>query len=310
MKIINIILLSIMLTIQALAQTIAFESIDLKVNPLIEGTLLRPTDQSEVPLVIIIQGSGPTDRDGNQPTMQNNSLKMLAESLSQAGIASFRYDKRIMPMLRNGTLNEADLSFNDLVTDAKSTLQYFKVSSSFSGYYIAGHSQGSLIGILAAQDGIDGLISLAGPGQSIDEIVVDQLERQAPALAASAQRAFEDLRTTGKAETYSPGIASLFRPEIQPFMLSWIKFDPTEELAKLNCPVLLINGDKDLQIDPQEAQKLLEAKPDAQLEIITGMNHVLKTIEGGDMENAKSYNEAERPLSEELVPLIIDFVKK
>ena len=122
MKLIKVILLSIILTAQALAQDVNFESVDLKVTSLVEGTLLRPADQSAVPLVIIIQGSGPTDRDGNQSNLTNNSLQMFATSLSEAGIASYRYDKSIFPMLREGMLNETELSFDDFVADAKTVL--------------------------------------------------------------------------------------------------------------------------------------------------------------------------------------------
>jgi pimeloyl-ACP methyl ester carboxylesterase len=310
MKLIKVIILSIILTAQALAQDVNFESVDLKVTSLVEGTLLRPADQSVVPLVIIIQGSGPTDRDGNQPMVMNNSLKYLAQGLSEAGIASFRYDKRIMPMLRNRTLNEATLSFNDFVDDAKAVLKYFQNSGAFSEIHIAGHSQGSLVGMLAAQEGADGFISLAGAGQSIDEVIIDQLERQAPGLAENAQQAFKDMRTDGKAEQFSPGLASIFRKDIQPFMLSWMQYDPKVEIAKLSCPVLIVNGNKDLQVDVEEAQLLAQAKPDAQFAVVENMNHVLKFIEGSDMENAKSYNEPNKPLSPGFLDIVVDFVNQ
>ncbi|ARV11176.1 alpha/beta hydrolase [Gilvibacter sp. SZ-19] len=310
MKLIKVIILSIILTAQALAQDVNFESVDLKVTSLVEGTLLRPADQSAVPLVIIIQGSGPTDRDGNQPMVMNNSLKYLAQGLSEAGIASFRYDKRIMPMLRNRTLNEATLSFNDFVDDAKAVLKYFQNSGAFSEIHIAGHSQGSLVGMLAAQEGADGFISLAGAGQSIDEVIIDQLERQAPGLAENAQQAFTDMRTEGKAEQFSPGLASIFRKDIQPFMLSWMQYDPKVEIAKLSCPVLIVNGNKDLQVDVEEAQLLAQAKPDAQFAVVENMNHVLKFIEGSDMENAKSYNEPNKPLSPGFLDIVVDFVNQ
>ncbi|WP_374958265.1 alpha/beta hydrolase [Gilvibacter sp.] len=310
MKLIKVIILSIILTAQALAQDVNFESVDLKVTSLVEGTLLRPADQSAVPLVIIIQGSGPTDRDGNQPMVMNNSLKYLAQGLSEAGIASFRYDKRIMPMLRNRTLNEATLSFNDFVDDAKAVLKYFQNSGAFSEIHIAGHSQGSLVGMLAAQEGADGFISLAGAGQSIDEVIIDQLERQAPGLAENAQQAFKDMRTDGKAEQFSPGLASIFRKDIQPFMLSWMQYDPKVEIAKLSCPVLIVNGNKDLQVDVEEAQLLAQAKPDAQFAVVENMNHVLKFIEGSDMENAKSYNEPNKPLSPGFLEIVVDFVNQ
>ena len=309
MQLIKIIFTATLITLQAFGQNAAFESVDLKISDFVEGTLMQPADGSEVPLLILIQGSGPTDRDGNQPNVVNNSLKMIADGLSEAGIATFRYDKRFVPMLRDGVFNEAEMSFNDFVGDAKTTLAYFKEKGGFSGYFIAGHSQGSLVSMLAAQEGVDGYISLAGPGQPIDNVLVDQLGKQLPALGEQARLAFDELRETGKVEEYSPTLAALLKPTIQPFMLSWIVYDPKEEIAKLDCPVLIINGDNDLQIAVSEAELLKEGQPEAAYEIIPGMNHVLKTVEGDLMANYQTYNDPELPLSPELLPLIIDFIK-
>lgn len=309
MQLIKIIFTATLITLQAFGQNAAFESVDLKISDFVEGTLMQPADGSEVPLLILIQGSGPTDRDGNQPNVVNNSLKMIADGLSEAGIATFRYDKRFVPMLRDGVFNEAEMSFNDFVGDAKTTLAYFKEKGGFSGYFIAGHSQGSLVSMLAAQEGVDGYISLAGPGQPIDNVLVDQLGKQLPALGEQARLAFDELRETGKVEEYSPTLAALLKPTIQPFMLSWIVYDPKEEIAKLDCPVLIINGDNDLQIAVSEAEFLKEGQPEAAYEIIPGMNHVLKTVEGDLMANYQTYNDPELPLSPELLPLIIDFIK-
>lgn len=291
------------------AQTPEFEAIDLKVNPLIEGTLLRPANQSSVPLAIIIQGSGPTDRNGNQPMMENNSLKLLANGLKENGIASFRYDKRIVPLIKNGMLDESAMSFDNFVQDARDVLNYFKKSGAFSSYYVIGHSQGGLIAAVLGQEGANGVISIAGAGQAIDKVIIDQLQRQAPGLVESAQTAFKDLKENGKAEKFSPGLASIFRPSVQPFIRSWMLYEPQTEIAKVNVPILIVNGDADLQVDLDEAQLLKEANPKAQLVIIENMNHVLKTIEGDDALNGQSYNNPSLPLHEKLIPLLSEFIK-
>ncbi len=306
----SLFLVFLICSILCFGQTTNFESIDLKVSQLIEGTLLRPADQSKVPIVIIVQGSGPTDRNGNQPMMKNNSLKLLAQGLQEQGIASFRYDKRIVPMIKNRTLNESALSFNDFIQDASDALNYFKKSQAFSNYYILGHSQGGLIAAIVGQENVDGVISIAGAGQSIDAVIVAQLERQAPGLAENAEVAFNDLRETGKASTYSPGLASIFRPEIQPFMRSWMLYDPQAELAKVTAPILLINGDNDIQVNPAEAALLKKANPAATLKIIVGMNHVLKNISGSDAENGQSYNNPNLPLHPELIGQLAEFIKR
>jgi len=293
------------------AQDSTFVARDLKVTSLIEGTLFSPISSEEkVPLVIIIQGSGPTDRDGNQNMLKNNSLLFLAEALSENNIASFRFDKRIVSLLRRNMLKEEDLSFEDFIDDAIAITNYFKEADAFSKIYIAGHSQGSLIGMIAANGRVDGFISLAGAGQSIDNVIIDQLALQMPGLVENAQTAFNEMRTNGSTSNYSMGLASIFRPAIQPFMLSWMKYDPKVELSKLEIPVLIINGTKDFQVSVSEAELLKEAKPDATYVIIENMNHILKEIFGNDLENSKSYNDYKMPLHPDLIGHIVTFIKQ
>jgi len=291
------------------AKDTQYNAEEISITNLIDGTLLVPSSAEKPTLAIIIQGSGPTDRDGNQRMMKNNSLKYLAEALYTEGVASFRFDKRIVRMLRKGTFNEKGIRFDDFVDDAIAVVDYFKKEDAYSKIYVIGHSQGSLIGMVAAQGKADGFISLAGAGQEIDDVIVDQLALQAPGLKDDARSAFDDMRVNGVAQKYSPGLASIFRPEIQPFMLTWMQFDPQVELAKLTIPVLIVNGGKDLQVQVSEAELLKSVKPDASYTIIESMNHILKDIEGGDMENSKSYNQPGRPISPALMEAVIAFIK-
>lgn len=288
----------------------AQERKDLKVSPFVEGTILVPEKVEKPPLVILIGGSGPIDRNGNQPMMKHDALKLLAEALYKEGIAVFRYDKRIVKQMRERTLNEESIRFDDFITDAKEVVHYFKRANAFSKIYVAGHSQGSLVGMIAANSMADGFISLAGAGQEIDDVIVDQLAKQAPGLRDNARAAFDDMRANGVSTNYSPGLASIFRPQIQPFMVSWMKYNPQNEIAKLTIPVLILNGDKDLQVQVSEAEKLLKAKPDAQLVVINKMNHILRLIEGNDVENSKSYNDPNMPVAPELVSAISEFIQQ
>jgi len=292
---------------KAIAQTDNFTSEEIKINELIEGTLLLP-DTERPPLVILIAGSGPTDRNGNQAMQKNNSLKFLAEGLYKENIATFRYDKRILKIMKMGKIDETKIDFDHFVEDARDILNFFKNDNRFGNIILLGHSQGSLVGILAAIDGADGLISLAGAGQAIDDVIVAQLEKQAPGLKDNARQSFDDLRVNGVAQNYSPGLASIFRPSIQPFIFSWMKYDPAKEVAKLDIPVLIINGDKDLQVHVSEAEILHAAKPDSKLKIIENMNHIFKEIKGNDLENQKSYNEYNRPVMPQLIEAIRDFI--
>lgn len=306
-----IIYLLITITVwSASAQESTLNQEDLTVNALIKGTLLLPSGSETTPLVILIAGSGPTDRNGNQNMMKNNSLRFLAEGLYAEGVSSFRYDKRIVAQLRDGSLQEEQIRFDDFIDDAAAVLDFFKDDQRFSGIYVAGHSQGSLVGMVAAQNRADGFISIAGAGQQIDDVIVDQLSKQAPGLVDNARQSFDDLRVNGVAQNYSPGLASIFRPAIQPFILTWMQYDPKVEIGKLDMPVIIINGDKDLQVQISEAELLRDAKPDAEYVIIPKMNHIFKEIDGDDLENSKSYNEYNRPVIPELIERITAFVKK
>ncbi|WP_271425018.1 alpha/beta hydrolase [Aequorivita sinensis] len=292
------------------AQTKKFNAEDLRITPLIDGTLLTPASEEKIPLAIIIAGSGPTDRNGNQQMMVNNSLKFLAEALYDQDIATFRYDKRIVKQMKMRNIDEKNIRFSDFIKDADAILNYFRNKNEFSKIYIIGHSQGSLVGMVTAQNGADGFISVAGAGQPIDDVIVSQLTKQAPGLADSARNAFDDLRVNGVANNYNPGLASIFRKEIQPFIGSWMVFDPKEEIAKLDIPVLIINGTKDIQVLVSEAELLKEAKPDAEYKIIEKMNHILKEVEGNDLENSKTYNIHNLPIMPELVETISGFINK
>ncbi|MGO3183298.1 MAG: alpha/beta hydrolase family protein [Aequorivita sp.] len=283
---------------------------DLSITPLVDGTLLVPKTSEKLPLAIIIGGSGPTDRDGNQQMLVNNSLRYLAEGLYEKDIASFRYDKRIVKQMKERTVQEKDIRFSDFIDDAISVLEYFKKDPRFSKIYILGHSQGSLVGMVAAQNGADGFVSIAGVGQGIDDVIIDQLTNQAPGLVNDARTAFDDLRENGVANDYSPGLASIFRKDIQPFILTWMQYDPKEEIERLDMPVLIINGDNDIQVQVSEAELLKESKPDAELKIIPNMNHIFKEVEGNALENSKSYNIYNLPVMPELIDTISNFIKK
>lgn len=294
----------------ASAQKKIYNSEDLGITPLIDGTLLFPATTEKIPLAIIIGDSGPTDRNGNQQMMENNGLRQLAEGLYESNIATFRYDKRIVKQMKRRTLNEKNTHFGDFIEDAATVLLYFKKDQRFSKIYIIGHGEGSLVGMVAAQNGADGFVSIAGAGQEIDDVIVDQLAQQAPGLVDNARSAFDDLRANGVAFNYSPGLASIFRTELQPFIFSWMQYNPKVEITKLNIPVFIINGDKDLQVQVSEAEHLKSVSPNAEYKIIQNMNHIFKKIDGNDLENSKSYNIHNMPVMPELINSISDFIKK
>lgn len=291
------------------AQETSPTSQDISINPYVDGTLLQPATPSEpTPLVIMIQGSGPTDRNGNQAFMKNDSFKKLAQALSQNGISSFRFDKRIFKMQTMG-ITEEEIRFDDFITDAVSAIEYFKENNNFEKIVVLGHSQGSLVGMVAAKDRADAFISVAGAARTIDTILVEQIAQQAPGLKENAATSFKEMREQGSTENYNPVLESIFKPSLQPFMLSWMKYDPAEKIKELEIPILIINGTKDLQVKEKDAQELAQATPNADLVLLEDMNHVFREIETDDLENSKSYNEPGRPLHPELVSTIVEFIQ-
>ena len=283
-------------------------SSDLRITDMVYGTLLTP-ETATIKLAIIIPDSGPTDRDGNQQMMRNNALKLLAEGLAQEGIASFRYDKSVLTLLRKNALQEEKLDFTMFINDAVSVVNYFTKQGRFKEIFIIGHGQGSLIGMVAAQRvPYTGFISLTGAGQSIDKTIINQIALQMPDLEDKAVTAFKTLREKGKVKDYSPALASIFRPTVQPFMASWMQYDPSVELAKLTKPMLIIDGTNDLQVSQQETQMLQAAAPEASIAHIEGMNHVLRLTSNDDLENSKTYNNTSLPIATALVEVISDFI--
>lgn len=290
--------------------TKSFNKEEIAINPLINGSLYSPLKQNKkTNLVILIAGSGPTDRDGNQKGLTNNSLKYLSEGLVKNDIAIFSYDKRIISQVKIGNVNEATLTFDDFITDATAVLMFFKNQKKYNKIIIAGHSEGSLIGMIAAKDKADGFISLAGAGRTIDAVLIEQIAKQAPFLKEETQKNLDILRSGKTFELKNPMLASIFRESIQPYMISWIKYNPQMELAKLQMPILIINGTKDIQVSVQEAELLKKAKPEAKLVLIENMNHVFKEIKGDDTENMKSYTNPDLPIVPTLTNTITAFVK-
>lgn len=287
-----------------------FKKEEISISTLLKGSLYTPLKNSKKEtLVILIAGSGPTDRDGNQKNLINNSLKYLCEGLTQNDIAAFSYDKRMFAQFSQGTLNEATLSFEDFINDAKEVFTYFKNQKKYNKIIIAGHSEGSLLGMVAANNNADAFISIAGAGRSIDAVIVEQIEKQAPFLKEEVLKNFEILKSGKTFELKNEMLASLFRTSVQPYMISWLKYNPQDEIKKLKIPTLLLNGTKDLQVSVTDAELLKKALPTAELVIIESMNHVFKEIKGDTTENMKSYNDPNLPISAQLLNTITRFIK-
>lgn len=276
----------------------------------INGTLLSPILIEKVPLCIIIPGSGPTDRDGNNSFMKNNSLKYLAEDLASNSIATYRYDKSVVSYLKNKSTKIDSLTFDDFINEAVEVITYFKSQKQYSKIIIVGHSQGSLVGMIASKKLADGFISLEGAGRTIDLILSEQIEKQAPYLKDEVTRILAELKKGNTVNDVNPLLNSLFNKKVQPFLISWIKFDPQLEIKKLTCKSLIINGSKDIQISNLDAELLQKASKNSQFEIIEHMNHILKEVKGDLNENMATYNNPNLPNMKELSTIITTFVNR
>lgn len=292
----------------ASSQTDNFKSQDLTISEHIDGILLELSNDKATNLAIIIAGSGPTDRNGNQNFMKSNSLKSLAEALTKHNIATFRYDKRVVKQILNGKV-DSNIMFDDFVSDAQSIVDYFNEKNTYKNIVVIGHSQGSLVGMLASSKA-DAFISLAGAGQDISMVITEQVGKTAPFFIEETKRVFGVLKSGKTTTDYSPALASLFNIDLQPFMMNWMQYNPAEIISSLEIPVLIVNGTKDLQVSVEEAKLLNEALPKSEIVIINNMNHVLFTIDGDDLENAKSYNEGFRKINPELITTITTFIDK
>ncbi|WP_194776857.1 alpha/beta hydrolase [Pararhodonellum marinum] len=271
------------------------------------GTLTSPEKIENIPVALIIAGSGPTDRDGNNPMMKNNSLKMLAHALSKNGIATLRYDKRGIAESKLAGKSEVDLRFDDYINDVKDWISLLKQDGRFSGIVVIGHSEGSLIGMIAATNA-DRFISIAGAGQSADKLIKGQLSAQPKEIQDISFLVIDSLKMGKTVGNVNPMLYSLFRPSIQPYMISWFKYDPQEEISALHIPTMIIQGTNDIQVTVEDGQDLSKANPDAQLVLIENMNHIFKIVEGDKQANLATYNNPDLPIANQLIELIVGFV--
>ena len=291
----------------AFAQEKNYVTTQVSIDQEIQGTLLSPKKQNNTPLAILIAGSGPTNHDGNQAHLKNNSLKYLAEGLAEKEISVFRYDKRIIAQMNKGTVQEDKLTFEDGVNDALLVVNYFK--KKYKNIIIIGHSEGALIGILVAQKTpVSKLISLSGAGSNSATLIEEQIKKNAPQLKEEAQKVLNLLKKGEQVDNISPYLAPVFRKSVQPYLISWFKYDPTKEITKIKIPVFIIQGTNDLQVERKEAQLLKEAQPKAQLLLVEGMNHILKEVKTIE-ENQQSYLNPDIPISPKLIEAIAQFIK-
>jgi len=280
----------------------------------LHGSLLLPGGAAKPLVALIISGSGPTDRDGNSLGLpgKNNSLKLLAEGLAREGIASLRFDKRGVAASAKALSGESNLRFDHYADDAAAGIELLRKDSRFGGVAVIGHSEGAALGLLAAQrGGVVAYVSLAGIGRDAATVLREQLKgRLPPDLAERSEQILQSLQRGETVADTPPMLAALYRPSVQPYLISWFKVDPSREIARLKMPVMVIQGTTDVQVSMADAELLVAAKPEAKLLRVEGMNHVLKAVSGSGAQPVPSYSDPALPLAPGLVEGLAAFLKQ
>ena len=277
------------------------------------GTLRVPEGAGPFPVVLIIAGSGPTDRNGNSPLLQgsNDSLKMIAVELGKAGIASLRYDKRGIAESASAAVSEESLRFDTYVADAVALVKYLRTHGGFSRIGILGHSEGALIGAAAAaMESVDCLVSVAGAGRPADVILKEQLSASPAADRDRMYRIIDELKAGRLVPDVPRSLYALFRPSVQPYLISWFAYDPVAILDGLQIPILVVQGTTDLQISVDDARRLAPEGKGRELVLVEGMNHVLKIAPLDRNRNLSAYSDPSLPLAPGFVSGVVAFLER
>lgn len=280
----------------------------------IHGTLSVPDNASRT-AVLIIAGSGPTDRNGNSSVtgIATNAYKMLADSLAAHGYASLRYDKRGIAASAAAGADESQLTFEAYIDDAAAWVEWLAADERFDRVVLAGHSEGGLIALVAAKrsDKVVAVVTLAGVGESIDATLRRQLSTQPEPYRTECMRIIDELKAGRTVSDPMPELAALFRPSVQPFLISQMRYEPATEARTLTQPLLVVQGTTDIQINLNDAIKLSTVNPRTRLAIVSEMNHVLKPCASLDQQaQMMTYINDTLPLAPTLVATIADFLSK
>lgn len=275
------------------------------------GTLTLPARPGDA-AVLILPGSGPTDRNGDNPaTGPSGTYRLLAEALAERGVASLRFDKRGLGGSAGAGAREEDLRFTTNVDDALAWLELLRSRTGARRVFVLGHSEGALTAALVAQRAdLSGVILAAGAGRPAVDVIREQLRAGGtpPELSAQADAVFEALRRGETVADAPPALAALFRPSIQPYLRSWLFLDPAEELARSRVPALVLQGDRDVQVSLQDARRLAAARPGVRLVVLPGVSHILKAAPEDRAGNIASYADAALPLAPAATEAIVGFI--
>ena len=282
----------------------------------LEGTYLDAGKHT--PVVLIIPGSGPTDRDGNNPLgITAAPYRLLAEALATQAVSSVRIDKRGLGGSKGAVADGNKVTIADYVTDTHNWIAAIRKRTGVQCVWVLGHSEGSLVALAAAQqpDGMCGVISVSGAGRKLSDVIRDQL-RANPANAPLLDQAMAALDALEKGQHVdvsgmNPALLRLFAPQVQDFLIDDFRHDPAKLAASLKLPLLIVQGERDIQISAADARALAAAQPKAKLVLVPAMNHVLKDVANDERSaNVATYSDFSLPVDSALVDAVASFVKR
>lgn len=281
----------------------------------LHGTLRTGLGPRAATAILLLPGSGPTNRDGN--SMGGNTpstLFKLATALSDSGFTTLRIDKRFIGKSRPDSTTALTMEghrFRHWVEDAARWAEWLHTQPGVERVVIAGHSQGSLVALLAAGESekVDGVISLCGAGRPIAQVIKDQMKPQLPTPLFEKLAAKMDSLENGQEVVDSPPLLrALLNKPLQPFLMSWMAEDPCRAVASCQVPVLVVQGGKDLQVKEEEGQLLKSCNERVSYVLIEDLNHPLYAIRGDFNENLGSYSDPKRTLHPQVVKEMIRYL--
>ncbi len=280
----------------------------------LKGTLLTPNSKPNA-AVLIVPGSGPTDRNGNNPLGVNASpYRLLAEGLAAKGFATLRIDKRGMFASAMAVEDANAVTIADYVDDVHAWVNVLRHHIHTPYIWVLGHSEGGIVALAAAQEeDVCGVVLIATPGRPMGEVLRQQLSanpenemllKQAlPIIDALEHRQRVDITNM------HPALQSLFNPAVQGFLINAFSYNPGHLISTIAKPVLVLQGQRDLQVEEADARLLKAANPQASLVVLPNMNHVLKEVISDDRKvNIASYAEPTSTLAPGLIGSIEHFL--
>lgn len=283
----------------------------------LKGTMLAPATGPHRAVVVIIPGSGPTDRDGNSALgVRASTYRLLAEELADRGVTSIRIDKRGMFASAAAIPEANQVTIADYAVDAHAWAAEAKRLTGARCAWLLGHSEGSLVALAAAQDPKDicGLVLVAGAGRKLSDVLREQL-RSNPAnapLLPEAMKAIDDLEAGRRVEVagMNQALLPLFNPAVQNFVINAFSYDPATLVREFRGPVLVVQGATDLQVGMVDAQRLAGARPHVKLVTLEGVNHVLKAAPVDRRANVATYTDPSLPLAPGVADEISSFISR